>query len=108
MASIIIENLDNKKIPCNPAISLLNNILMSETEIETICGGRGRCGKCRIKILDKEKYVTPVKETEKHRLKHLIQEGWRLACQTYSLKDIRIYIPTPGSDEGIAEESNVE
>jgi ferredoxin len=106
MPSIIIENHDNKEIPCNPSISLLNNILASGTNIETICGGRGRCGKCRIKVLDKSKYVTPVKDTEKHRLKHLIEEGWRLACQTYSLRDIKIYLPTPGSDEGIIEESD--
>ncbi len=102
MPFITIKNL-NKKIPFNPPMNLLNNISMDGVDIETLCGGKGMCGKCRIKVIEGSKYISPKTKAEKIKLKHLIDEGWRLACQTYSLRDITIYIPTPGTDEGIVE-----
>jgi ferredoxin len=101
MPFITIQNL-NIKVEYNPAISLLNNLLMAKVPIETVCGGRAACGKCRIKVIsESNKYLTPVNKAEKNKLKHLVDEGWRLACQTYALKDVEIYIPKHGTIEGI-------
>ncbi|MFW5799444.1 MAG: 2Fe-2S iron-sulfur cluster-binding protein [Spirochaetota bacterium] len=105
MAIISIQNLDDKKIPLNPAMSILNNLLKSGVKLKTNCGGRGRCGRCRIKILGKRSFLSPIRKAEKNRLSTLIDEGWRLACQTFALKDIEIYIPSADSDEGIIDKT---
>lgn len=101
MPFIKIKNRD-KKIPLNPTMNLLNNILASGENIETICGGKAVCGKCRVKVLEGSKYISPKTKAEELKLKHLLDEGWRLACQTFSLRDITVYIPSPGTEEGIA------
>lgn len=101
MPSIIIENMESKTVSCNPMRSILNNLLIAEVKIDTRCGGKAICGRCRIKVLNDSKFISPKKIEEKIKLKHLIDDGWRLACQTYSLRDIKIIIPDLDSDEGI-------
>ena len=48
--------------------------------IESTCGGRGTCGKCRVHVIQGSAPVTPAD------LQHLSQEdmagGWRLSCQS--------------------------
>lgn len=100
MPNIHIKN-QNKSIVFNPPMNLLNNLLIAGVEIDTVCGGKAICGRCRIKMLSPSKYISPMKQAERKRLgDQLIKEGWRLACQTYALRDIEIYIPPKGSDEG--------
>ena len=79
----------NLKVSCQPGYSLLNNFLINNAPIHTICGG------CRIKILEGEKGLTQPNEREVKRLgKDLISQGWRLSCQTHSLRDITVHMPT--------------
>lgn len=93
MHKITIENLDIS-IQSNPGYSLLNNFLQLDVPIHTICGGNANCGCCRIKILSGTKGMTRPNHLEIRRLgEHLIDEGWRLSCQSYSLRDIVVHIP---------------
>ena len=85
----------NLKVSCQPGYSLLNNFLINNAPIHTICGGHASCGCCRIKILEGEKGLTQPNEREVKRLgKDLISQGWRLSCQTHSLRDITVHMPT--------------
>ena len=73
-------------------------------DIEGICGEKGTCGKCQVKIEEGrfDKYgiessrsnVSPIKETEKKFLSSLEQNsGYRLACQAEILGDIVVFVP---------------
>ncbi len=62
-------------------------------EIESICGGKGLCGKCKIKIL--ENSPLPPTNTEKGALKEdEIDQGYRLACKLKPASDIIVEIPS--------------
>lgn len=53
-----------------------------------VCGGRGTCGKCRIKVIAGK---VPASEADKKYFKQAEWEsGWRLACTAYPLTDCEI------------------
>lgn len=92
MAFISIPAL-SLEIPVNPGISLLNIFLRNDVKIRHKCGGKIQCGTCRIRILKGSKYLSPVGEEEKLRLKAVnAKDNDRLACQTFSFGDIEIEI----------------
>ncbi|MDK9706037.1 MAG: 2Fe-2S iron-sulfur cluster-binding protein [Desulforhopalus sp.] len=94
MAQINIENLQ-VTIAAQPGRSLLNTLVLEDQPIHTVCGGRARCGCCRIRIVEGKKGISPVNEWEKVRLTaEELAAGWRLACQTHTLRDITIHLPT--------------
>ena len=95
MPRIRIENHDIS-IQSNPGYSLLNNFLQHDVPIHTVCGGHADCGCCRIRVLNGDKGMTRPNYLEKVRLgEHLISEGWRLSCQSYTLRDIVVHVPDP-------------
>ncbi len=60
--------------------------------LNSICGGRGTCGQCRIRVLKGE--VSPLSDREKDNLNEDdIADGLRLACQARPLSDLKLYIP---------------
>jgi len=52
------------------------------------------CGMCRIKVLStQDNKIKSISEPEKKHLSEKeIQAGYRLACQTFSVKDIEIEV----------------
>ena len=86
----------------NPAFSLLNNLLMARIPVQTICGGKAVCGRCRFRVIDGASGLSPVRPAERARLgEALIAAGWRLSCQAHALRDITIELP--GIDEPLDE-----
>ncbi len=60
--------------------------------LNSICGGRGTCGQCRIRVLKGE--VSPVKDREEAMLSDDdIADGFRLACRARPLSDLKLYVP---------------
>ncbi len=60
--------------------------------LNSICGGRGTCGQCRIRVLKGD--VSSLSGREKASLKEDdIADGFRLACQTRPLSDLKVYVP---------------
>lgn len=59
--------------------------------IESTCGGRGTCGKCRVQVIQGSVPVTPAD------LQHLPQEdiagGWRLSCQSEVRDEMVVHVP---------------
>ncbi len=71
--------------------SLLKDVLeKTNIKISFPCGGKGICGKCRVKI--KGELFSP-SEKEKELLSSLLKDGLRLACQTKIKGDIEVEIP---------------
>ncbi len=59
--------------------------------LESPCGGRGTCGKCRVRIMQGE--AGAIAEEEQRHLGEAIQEGWRLSCLVYPKGDLEIMLP---------------
>ena len=81
-------------VTVNPAFSLLNNYLMQNIPIQTLCGGKAACGRCRFRVIDGASGLSPVRPAEIARLGETrIAEGWRLSCQSHALRDLTIELP---------------
>jgi uncharacterized 2Fe-2S/4Fe-4S cluster protein (DUF4445 family) len=60
--------------------------------ISSICGGRGTCHSCKVQILSGEVSEPTSNELETFTPPEL-KEGWRLACQTYPIRDCKLTVP---------------
>ena len=90
---IEIENLD-LEIDATPALSLLNNFLVQGAPVHTVCGGKALCGCCRIKIIAGQESMSKPNKFEQEKLGvALLNEGWRLSCQSFALRGIKIFMP---------------
>jgi len=62
--------------------------MLFQQGVEFPCGGRGTCGKCKIKLLEG---FLPPSEADKALLTPAeLEQGWRLACQAYVYHPIKI------------------
>jgi len=82
---------DEKNIEVNKGTSILEALKKAGISIDTPCGGKGICGKC--KVLVHKGISTIISIEEKFLSKEEIKEGFRLACQTKVFKDSIIEIP---------------
>src|SRR5260370_2797044 len=59
--------------------------------IDSTCGGRGTCGKCKVRVLEGASEVSAAD----HRLlrKDEVENGWRLSCQARIYEDITCEVP---------------
>ncbi len=60
--------------------------------VDTPCGGKGTCGKCRVQIV--EGAADPSEEEKNIFTSEKLESGFRLACQTRINSDIVITIPS--------------
>lgn len=85
----------------SPAVSILNILLRNGVAVSHLCGGKAVCGTCRIRVLEGEENLSPMREAEKVRLLEGRKDGTlpehvRLACQTYARGDIKIQVLASG------------
>ncbi len=78
-------------LKCKKGESILEVLREHDLSISAICGGNGRCGKCKIKVLEGHVDIS-------HQDKLLLSEediaqGIRLACHAYPMDDCTITIP---------------
>jgi len=59
--------------------------------LDTPCGGRGTCGKCRVQIADGA--PDPREADRRHLSAQELADGFRLACQTRVTRDMRVSVP---------------
>ncbi|HAA90792.1 MAG TPA: ferredoxin [Peptococcaceae bacterium] len=81
----------NRKIDVPAGMTLKEVINTARLDFDFPCGGRGKCGKCRVKILDGAGQPTPVEE--KHLEREEIEKGIRLACMTVVQGDLVVELP---------------
>lgn len=73
-------------------------------DIESICGGAGTCGKCKVRIEEglfakhgvkpQKDNLSPLTEPErKHLSAHLKKQGYRLACQARVYGNVVVFVP---------------
>ncbi|TAL22931.1 MAG: DUF4445 domain-containing protein, partial [Nitrospirae bacterium] len=84
-----IKLTSGKSISISKGESILNALKRHEIFLVSSCGGKGTCGKCRVKILD-GKYKSEItgKLSQSDR-----DKGILLACRTFPEEDITVEIP---------------
>ncbi len=82
----------NTVVSVLPGTNLLAALRNAHVQIESICGGKGECGKCRVIIESgdfREKRLT-----QKNHLTTAERErGYRLACEIFVTGDMEVTIP---------------
>ena len=69
--------------------------------IEQVCGGKGTCGKCKVKALSNG--LGPLTDSErKHLSEQEIADGFRLACQATILQDASIEVGWASATAGVS------
>ncbi|SHI97835.1 2Fe-2S iron-sulfur cluster binding domain-containing protein [Geosporobacter subterraneus DSM 17957] len=64
----------------------------AKVKIKAPCDGKGKCGKCLIRILDGD-VSEPTKQEKKLLSKSKLEKGYRLACETTISQNTVIEIP---------------
>ncbi|MBQ6582312.1 MAG: DUF4445 domain-containing protein, partial [Mogibacterium sp.] len=79
----------NRTVPAQAGASLMDVLLAHEIHIENACGGKGLCGKCRVRITNGD--PGPVTESERRLLTPAeLREGIRLACLVSVQEDLTV------------------
>jgi uncharacterized 2Fe-2S/4Fe-4S cluster protein (DUF4445 family) len=74
--------------------TILSCLQENNIPINAICGGLGKCGKCKIKIIDGKNKTSSLSQNEEKILtKEDIKNFLRLACQSEVKNDLNIEIP---------------
>jgi uncharacterized 2Fe-2S/4Fe-4S cluster protein (DUF4445 family) len=86
-----------------PGQSLLDAARQMGIEIESICGGRLTCGKCKVYIeegnfqkhglISSENHLSPPSQEEQRLLSRLNSSGCRLSCASYVHGDVLVTVP---------------
>ncbi|MCK4933844.1 DUF4445 domain-containing protein [Candidatus Bathyarchaeota archaeon] len=82
----------SKEIEVKRGTILLDAMRDAGIRIESICGGKGECGKCRVVLVKGETSRLTAKSKEFLTPKE-ISEGYRLACQIRVLSDSEFAVP---------------
>ncbi len=77
---------------CPPDQSLMECARQLGVDIVSLCGGIGSCDSCRVKVIAGD-VSPPTPEEESALQPSELEQGYRLACQTYPLSDVRLYVP---------------
>ncbi len=85
-----------RKSLTRPGSTLLEQANETGVSLESICGGLGRCGKCKVRVVDGADMLSPIVAVEEKVLTPAeIASGFRLSCQAriVSHGDITVSIP---------------
>jgi uncharacterized 2Fe-2S/4Fe-4S cluster protein (DUF4445 family) len=80
----------DKEVEVSEGIDILKAAVKARINLRNSCGGKGLCGKCKVKIVS-GRYETKSNFTLKS---EQIKQGYVLACQTYPLTDLEVEIPS--------------
>jgi len=71
---------------------LLQSARQLGIDLISICGGLGKCGQCKVKI-EKRRTTVPTDAESRALDEKALRRGYRLACQTYAVSDLVVYVP---------------
>jgi len=75
-----------------PGESLLEAAHSAGVELVSICGGKGSCDGCRVRVMS-GKLSSPTLEEKSFFTPIELEDGYRLACQAKPLTDIKVDVP---------------
>ncbi len=80
-----------EKVEVEPGTTLLEAASEARVYINSLCGGEGVCGKCRVKINSGE--AKPTSHSIRFLSREEIGSGFLLACKTEVRGDLEIWVP---------------
>ncbi len=83
---------DGKTVSAIKGITLAEAAASVGININSPCGGEGRCGKCKV-IADAQSIEPPTEAEEKFLSDEELEAGYRLACQTCVTDDMTVTVP---------------
>jgi uncharacterized 2Fe-2S/4Fe-4S cluster protein (DUF4445 family) len=90
---LIVFHPFNKQVQADGRQSLLQMARALDIPIQSSCGGRKKCGKCRVIIEAAEGSLPLMSHREQQALGELAERGYRLACETVLTCGAHIRIP---------------
>jgi uncharacterized 2Fe-2S/4Fe-4S cluster protein (DUF4445 family) len=78
---------------CSGDQSLLESARQLNVDIVSICGGVGSCNHCKIQIIAGQISKRTLEEESELSAREL-EQGYRLACQTFPLSDVKVHVPS--------------
>jgi len=105
-----VEQFDVSFLPFNSSIkvdkgkTLLDAARKADIPIASVCGGKGKCGKCKVKILSKVDFLGVTKREKGLVTEKELTEGMRLACQTKIYGDMIIEVPEESIVRGFVKD----
>ena len=82
---------DGKEAEVEPGCTLMEAAEKAEVYINSLCGGKGACGKCKVQV--KSDGIRADKHSISYLTKEEIQKGFVLACQTKVEEDMEVLVP---------------
>lgn len=72
--------------------SLLDCARQLSVDLISICGGIGNCERCKVQVISGQVSQISLEEEASLSAKEL-EQGYRLACMTYPLSDVKLHVP---------------
>lgn len=79
-----------RRVPIDKTSSLLELAQLNGVGIEATCGGKGRCGACKVRINNR---ASKLQAPESSVLGSDVDEGYRLACQVHVKEGGSVWVP---------------
>jgi len=84
---------------CKSETSLLEASRMANILLPSACGGRGVCGKCKVRT---EGELSPPTVNERNLLSaEELRDGVRLACQAFIRGDVKVFVSSRGPEQKV-------
>lgn len=82
-----------KRSTLGPGMSLLDGARLCGVFVPSICGGRGKCGKCKVRVRDPSALEPPSQAETDLLGKQDLTRGIRLACMALPRRNLTVEIP---------------
>ncbi len=92
MAKVIFMP-QGKEIDFEGQVSILQLAQKIGLPLQSACGGKKKCGKCKVVVEGTDASLPPPSDQERELLGELIQKGYRLACEAVLASSAQIQIP---------------
>jgi len=92
MAKVIFMP-QGKEVDTDGHLSILQLAQEIGLPLQSTCGGKKRCGKCKVVVEETNASLPPPSDLEQEKLGELVKKGYRLACDTVLSADALVRIP---------------
>ncbi len=94
--SMVVFQPEGKRLEITLGKTLLEAAKEIGLDLQSVCGGRGTCGKCRVILRQGMNHLSPISNAERQSLTESeIKNGFRLACQTIIEDQSTIVVEVP-------------
>jgi len=77
---------------CLAGESILDCLHRLGVDLTSVCGGKGKCHACKVKLLKGKASLLSSAESEAF-TREQIEAGWRLACQAFPASPCKVFVP---------------